>query len=109
MHRDFKYHVQAIESGGEDAARINQRITDLETRCAGLDPQPNPKERPPGYEDLVRLAARFCERDESLCLLLERGERGLARPELVLDRGIRDRLQGGVRTGSLPHDHDPRP
>ena len=32
----------------------------------GLDPQPNPKERPPGYEDLVRLAARFCERDEKL-------------------------------------------
>lgn len=66
MRRDFKYHVKAIESGGQDAARIEQRITDLEARCASLDPPPNPKERPPGYEDLVKLAAQYCKQDESL-------------------------------------------
>jgi hypothetical protein len=65
MHRDFTYHVKAIESGGGDASRITQRITDLEARCAGLDPVPNPKARPPRYEDLVKLAATICEKDES--------------------------------------------
>lgn len=66
MHRDFRYHVKAIESGGQDAARIKQRITDLEARCEGLDPPPNAKEQPPGYEDLVKLAAQYCEQDERL-------------------------------------------
>jgi hypothetical protein len=66
MHRDFQYHLKALESGGQDGTRIQKRITALGERAATLNPAPNPKDSPPGYEKLVRLAAVYCQEDENL-------------------------------------------
>lgn len=57
MHRDFTYHRAALVAGGLDTAHIDERIEKLETRCANLLIPAAPRDKPPGYEKLVRLAA----------------------------------------------------
>lgn len=63
MHRDFNLHRAALLAGGLDTARIDKRIADLESRCAGLTIATAPKEKPPGYERLVRHAATATKHD----------------------------------------------
>jgi hypothetical protein len=64
MHRDFNYHRDALEAGDLDTAHIDQRIADLESRCAGLSIATAPKDKPPGYEKMVRYAAAATKHDE---------------------------------------------
>lgn len=65
MHRDFLYHIQALESGLRDATRMQDRLSKLENRVADMSPRPNPKDKPPGYEKMIRLAAGNCGADEN--------------------------------------------
>lgn len=64
MHRDFNYHRSALKANGLDTAHVDQRIVDLETRCAGLSIPVAPKDKPPGYENMVRNAAVVTKHDE---------------------------------------------
>ena len=64
MHRDFTLHRAALEAGGLDTARVDQRIADLESRCESLSIATTPKDKPPGYEKLVRNAAVVTNHDE---------------------------------------------
>lgn len=64
MYQDFTLHVKALKAGGEDPTLIKERMAELEKRAAGLPGAPNPKEKPPGYESLVRHAAKKCGGDE---------------------------------------------
>lgn len=65
MHRDFRYHFNALDAGGGDTSTAAKRIADLEHRAATLTPPMNPKETPPGYEKLVRYTARTSGNDEA--------------------------------------------
>jgi hypothetical protein len=65
MHRDFAFHRAALVAGALDTAHIDQRIEDLESRCASLPIPTTPRDRPPGYEKLVRFAAVATEHDEN--------------------------------------------
>ncbi|MCV7134412.1 hypothetical protein H7J06_15595 [Mycobacterium hodleri] len=65
MHRDFNLHRTALRAGGEDYSLVDELISDLEIRAAGLSPAPNPKELPPSYAALVRHAAKHCGGDEN--------------------------------------------
>jgi hypothetical protein len=65
MHRDFTFHRAALIAGRVDTAHIDKRIEDLELRCAGLTIPTAPKDRPPGYEKLVRSAAVATQHDEN--------------------------------------------
>ena len=64
MHRDFTYHHAALVAGGKNTAHIDERIENLEARCAALSIPTAPKHKPPGYEKLVRLAALATSHDE---------------------------------------------
>jgi hypothetical protein len=64
MHRDFALHRDALAAGGLDTARVDKRIADLQLRCAGLTIPTTPKDKPPGYEKLVRNAAVVTKHDE---------------------------------------------
>jgi hypothetical protein len=65
MRRDFCYHFNALDAGGGDTSTAAKRIADLERRAADLTPTVDPKVKPPGYEKLVRYAARRTDNDES--------------------------------------------
>ncbi len=65
IHRDFEYHRSAIKAHGEDTSRIDQRIADLETRAASLSISATPKNKPPGYESIVRNAAQVIGEDDN--------------------------------------------
>jgi hypothetical protein len=65
MYRDFTYHKGALAAGGLDTARIDKRIADLESRVANLSLPVSPKDKPPGYEKMVRNAAAVTKQDEN--------------------------------------------
>jgi hypothetical protein len=65
MHRDFTYHRNALAAGELDAAHIDERIENLESRCRSLPIAVTPGDRPPGYEKLVRKAAIATQHDEN--------------------------------------------
>jgi hypothetical protein len=65
MHRDFTLHRDALVAGGLDTARLDKRLGDLESRCPGLAIPAAPKDKPPGYEKLVRNAAVVTNHVES--------------------------------------------
>ncbi|TLF74039.1 hypothetical protein [Nocardia cyriacigeorgica] len=65
MHRDFRYHRQALDAHGEETSLIDQRIADLEQRAATLPFSTAPRNQPPGYEKLVRHAAKVTGNDEN--------------------------------------------
>jgi hypothetical protein len=65
MHRDFTYHRAALAAGGLNTVRIDQRIADLESRAPNLSIQVSPKDKPPGYEKMVRSAAGATSHDEN--------------------------------------------
>lgn len=65
MHRDFTLHRAALAADALDTAHIDQRISDLESRCASLSIPTTPKDKPPGYEKLVRNAAVVTNHDEN--------------------------------------------
>jgi hypothetical protein len=50
MHQDFSLHKKALVARGSDAARIEDRITKLKERDAGLPFPVPPANKPPGYE-----------------------------------------------------------
>ncbi|MFF0528687.1 hypothetical protein ACFYT3_09870 [Nocardia amikacinitolerans] len=63
MHRDFRYHRQALQAHGEQTTLIDQRIADLEQRATTLPFTAEPQNQPPGYEKLVRNAAEVTGND----------------------------------------------
>jgi hypothetical protein len=65
MQRDFTLHRDALVAGGLDTARLDKRLGDLESRCPSLSIPVTPKDKPPGYEKLVRNAAVVTNHDES--------------------------------------------
>ncbi len=50
MHRDFNLHRTALRAGGEDYSLVDELISDLEIRAAGLSPRAQPE----------RVAAELC-------------------------------------------------
>jgi hypothetical protein len=65
MHRDFTLHRAALIAGALDTAHIDKRIEDLGSRCTSLAIPTTPKDKPPGYEKLVRNAANVTQHDEN--------------------------------------------
>jgi hypothetical protein len=65
MHRDFNLHRNALVAGGMETTHIDKRISDLEMRCAAMPIPTAPKDKPPGYEKLVRAAAVATGNDEN--------------------------------------------
>lgn len=63
MNRDFHYHRAALKAGKLDESLIQERIDALAARAAETEPSLRPTEKPPGYEQLVRLAAETLESD----------------------------------------------
>ena len=61
---DFTFHRAALVAGGSDGAHLDKRLADLESRCASLTFHVKPKDKPPGYEKLVRHAAVVTSHDE---------------------------------------------
>lgn len=65
MHQDFNLHKKALDARGSDASLIEDRITKLKERAAGLPFAVTPTDKPPGYENLVRNAATVSGKDEN--------------------------------------------
>ncbi|MDV8003133.1 hypothetical protein [Rhodococcus sp. IEGM 1408] len=57
MYKDFGYQRKAQLAGGFSVEHIDQRMTDTLQRAADLGVGVVPKDKPPGYEGLVREAA----------------------------------------------------
>ncbi|CAM3225187.1 hypothetical protein [Tsukamurella hominis] len=57
MYKDFEYHQKAYEAGGESTDGITARMEKTVARAAELRIGSSPKDKPPGYEKLVREAA----------------------------------------------------
>lgn len=63
LHRDFRYHRQALRAGVRDESYIQSRIDNLERRARDSPLPLRPADNPPGYEGLIRHAARYVQRD----------------------------------------------
>ncbi|OZE92968.1 hypothetical protein CH299_29105 [Rhodococcus sp. 14-2686-1-2] len=63
MHHDFSMHKKALVARGDDTTAIEERITKLVERAAKLPFDAKPKVKPPGYELLVRNAAKVVGED----------------------------------------------
>jgi hypothetical protein len=57
MYRDFEHHRKAYEVGGYATTGIDERMETTVQRADELGVGISPKNRPPGYEGLVRQAA----------------------------------------------------
>lgn len=57
MHKDFGYQRKAREAGGYPTEKIVARMDDLIVRAGELGVGVSPKDKPPGYEALVKAAA----------------------------------------------------
>ncbi|MEX6466061.1 hypothetical protein AB6N35_17285 [Dietzia cinnamea] len=57
MYKDFGYERKAQLAGGYPVERIDQRMADTVQRAGDLGAGASPKDKPPGYEGLVRQAA----------------------------------------------------
>lgn len=57
MYKDFGYQRKAREAGGHSVEKIDGRMDDLVRRTGELGVGLSPKDKPPGYEGLVKAAA----------------------------------------------------
>lgn len=78
MHRDFCYHLEALKAGGGETSTAQQRLVDLESRAADLSPKVCPKDKPPGFERMVRYAAKLTDNDEAYWAYLWHAASGAA-------------------------------
>lgn len=63
MHRDFQYHHDALKAGQIDASAIQERMDELVERAAETDPSLRPRNRPPGFEKIIRNVAEKLSED----------------------------------------------
>ena len=63
MHRDCQYHHDALKAGQIDASDVQERMNKLAERAAEVDPSLRPRDKPPGFEKIIRNVAEKLSKD----------------------------------------------